>query len=366
MIDLNLSPHIVVNAWLREQRKRKQAYRDWFDMVYERDWKLGPVKGVGLQRLASDYQEQLAAAHAFGIKQQGEAARLLLKSDKGFQLRAHTLWPLNVGQDVNTPEAYTEDAISLVRVGAEFAPKKVAAHEAPLNFYVTRHALERLIERQALPGDLHTELAMLVPKLANDAAALLFFGIVNANEDEADWARTAYIPCRGGIVVLTNRLVAAPRYAEDIGWRVNFNKNNYSQGYLKKDLLVADHKQERSPDLLMISIWFVTTFFASNQLSPKQTRYYEEARVFIDNLPAAAAKRAFEVQFDPDYIYRPSRSVPGEDMIDLDTAHSLREQASNNLFKQHPRHPISFLVDPNISTKKLRSFFPNSVQSSLR
>lgn len=356
MPDITLPPHIAVKAWLREQRKVKANYRDWFDDVNETQWRNGKFVGPNLPEFAENYEKILRLSAAFSIKKEGDIGCLRLKAAKSYGISGVVLWPITIGVKRETPtSSFAEEAVLLSRVGMEFSRAKVVGHEAPLNVCVTRHALERMVER----GALHDHIAMSISRacegISRDLAVILALGVVDERGQEGDWGRTAYVPYNDGALVVTNRLVAGPLYAQDFGWKYNFNKRKYSWSYLKKDLLVKDPRETVGlKNGAMVSTWFVTTFLSSQQLDLRQKAYCERLRAWLDRVPGKLTDWAFAVQFDPDFVLRPDCAVPEDDKVDPEELAKLRQIVTLPVFKSHPREPTADLLDTDTDNRTFR------------
>ena len=359
-MEIEFPPHIAVNRLLRRQRERKRAFRDWFDEVFERDWRDGRPKGPALRDFARAYEATLAEAGAFDLRTQGSPDRLLLKAAKGFEVEGKVLWPIGLGQDAQEVDsAYAEDALLISRVGASIASNKVRAHEAPLSLCLTKHALVRLIEREGVDGDLEQSLAAALPGFIEDAALALALGIAKVvDEGEEEWSRTAFVPLGSGIVVLTNRIVAADRHNQDLGWRFDYIKRKYTGGYVKPELLQPF--SHVAAGYMGVGMWFATTFLSREQLTGPQARYADTFSSFAAGASRRLKDTAFAVQFDPDYVDRQQRSEAALAGIDEETYGLLRNAVEGQAFKAHKRDGFAFLIEADTSSKAFRSLLKGS------
>ncbi len=350
-MSIQVPAHIAVTRFFRRQRERKQAFRDWFDEVYERDWSVSRPKGSGLRDFALGYEDAVAEAGVYDRRVEGDPERLLGRTVKGVEYEGKVLWPLGLGQAFRQPDsAYAEDALLISRVGASVTSKKVTAYEAPLSLCITKHALVRMLERHGIAGDLEDGLRASLPMLLENTSLALALGIVKVVEEGEDWSRTAFIPFAGGLLVVTNRIIVAERHAQDLGWRFNFNRRKYSWGYLKKELL----QPIQAPNRVGLGMWFVTTFLSQDQLTNSQIEYEDIFSAFAANAPQRLKDMAFAVQFDPDHLDRPSKTQAALTGIDEEAYTRLRLSVASATFKAHPREGIAFLIEADTSTRAFR------------
>ena len=105
--------------------------------------------------IAQSYLQEFERAGVLHAQVFGSLERLKLKSERGLRLQGYVLWPVTFGRQANTSDpAFTEQALMLVQTGGQFSSSKASVYEAPVFFGWTRHALERLCERDSIGADL--------------------------------------------------------------------------------------------------------------------------------------------------------------------------------------------------------------------
>lgn len=352
-MNVELSPHLLVRQFLKRQRHRKQAYRDWFDHVYARDWATGNPKGQQIHSMSLEYLDQLRNAGATDLRQAGSPAKLKLRSASGFDVSGFALWPIALGTSPGeVDEAFSEQALMIVRLGASFTSKKVAAHEAPLAMGLTRHAIERMMERGALSSDIDADLHKAAPHLLGDIALALAFSIAKTAEGEPHWAGTAFVPFAGGMVIVTNRMMTSGRLNQDFGWRFNFTKRRYTWCYLKPDLMLDS--PDRSMEMggcAQLSTWFVTTFVARNQLYPDQRAYLDAFSAWRNAMSERDRYLAIRIQTDPDFRFDEKKHRMRDFPDDDDTVDRLRYMLTSSAFPMHEREAFAFLIEAGTGTR---------------
>lgn len=348
-MQIDLPPVISVKRFLREQRARKKALRSWCEAAFAGHYAAGRLKGQRLRQFAQDYGDQLKAAGAFDLEAENTPDLLLIKTARSYSARGTVLWPVGLATNTaSVADAYSEEAIMLVGTGMSFHPTKVIVHEAPFWVCLTRHCLERLVERYGVAGDLAANLPSACSTLLDRAGLALAHGIA-IEVDEGEWSRTAFVPHSGGLLVLTNRLVAAPRYYEDLGFKFNFVTQRYSDTYIKRGLLAP--AADTPAGGACISTWVATTYLAPEQLSPAQRTYANRFEEWAKLKTRCDKRLAVQVQFDPDFTYRPERQAAHFDEEGERTVRALQQSLQGVSFKPHPRAPVSYLIEPDMDSR---------------
>ncbi|MBB3909724.1 hypothetical protein [Sphingomonas desiccabilis] len=360
-MEVSVPSHYVVRQLLRDQKRRKDAYRSWFDRAYEDSWKsrqpMPKPSAAKLITFAKNFVAQFEEANAFNRRDTGSIERLRLKAEAGFSTDAHVLWPVTFGLNrLNPDPVYAEQALMLVRTGAKITRNKVSVYEAPLCFCWTKHALERICERTSIGNNLLPVLTALSSESIRRLALLLGHGLQKRTVDPLNPGITAWMPFLDGMAVFTHRLVAAPNYALDVGWKFSFTRQRFSQTYLKKDLLLPRTADScRGDNQLVAAVWFMTTFVGRHQLSSDQLKYISAVNRLIKAAPPALVQEAYEAWFDPDTINQPGDEEvvypDGEAGIALAAA---VDALGRPFFKALARDPVVYLLADGTTSTALR------------
>lgn len=332
---------------------RKKAYRAWFEIVFAEPRGRERLRGEALRQFALAFDAQLEAAGAFDLRAEGTPETLLLKTSRSYSSRGTVLWPVGLATKMpDIADGYSEEALMLVRTGMSFHPAKVVLHEAPFWLCLTRHCLERLIERDGVGDDLPVDLPPAWSVLRNRAGLALANGIA-IEVDDGEWSRTAFVPHQGGLFVLTNRLVAGPTFYDDLGFKFNLTKRHSSNTYIKRGLVAPAYLNPKGG--VCVSTWVATTYLAQDQLSAGQRKYVNQFEEWVALQTEADTRLAVQMQFDPDFTFIPSRHLAHSSVGVEQLLEKLRRSVESPAFKPHARVPVGYLIEPDMDSRAYRA-----------
>jgi hypothetical protein len=200
---------------------------------------------------------------------------------------------------------------------------------------------------------LETILQATTLDVARDVAVAATHDLFKVYDKGDAWGQTAWVPYRNGLLILTGRYIAAPTTSHEVGWRFSFIKQNFTNVYIKKDLLQGDGASPAVAGRLIAASWFVTTFIGKDQLSETQRRYSAAFEHLLASLPPERCTAAYRSWFDPDLVYREEGASPAA----LNSEAMLAQQAVIDLlqgpdFRALPRGPVAQLLDADLTSKQ--------------
>lgn len=347
-MQIDPSYRAVTNRFFREQWQRKAALRARIDEIWEQDWKEGsPSRGDSRAKFVADYEAALEAADSFGFTASGDLSRTRVSAAHTFKVSANLLLPVSIAQRNDTEAApYVEEMVMLTQAGAQIGGKKVAAHQAPLCFLLSRHFLERLSDRGAIGADMGAHLKADTMAITRKLAFALSVGLAKTEFGE-DGGQAAFIPYRDGLIIFVSKILAGRTFDENLGWKFDFARKRYVPLYVKKDLVkeMAKTAEARTEQKMFVQSWYAATFVSGSMLSRAQRKFVADFEAVYGAIDDANIDDSFDLWFNPDFEFRRDKRIGFEITSELANAFDQVEQSlGNDALKVHGKHPIMYLA----------------------
>ena len=361
--NVDLPPVIAVRRLLRSQQQRRDAYRSWVNLTSRSESGRGArSRRERITGIAQSYLQEFERAGVLHARVFGSLERLKLKSERGLRLQGYVLWPVTFGRQANTSEpAFTEHALMLVQTGGQFSSSKASVYEAPVFFGWTRHALERLCERDSLGADLAVVLGTSTLGIIKALSLARAFNLIKADAHGGLMSETAWVPFRGGLLVLTARVAAADRSVRELGWKFSFTKGHFSTTLIKQSNIVPAMIRDgsggayRDRSLICTQSWFVSTYVANRQLSVEQLRYANLFDELQDQVHERAKSQMFSLYYDPMFN---KEGIDIDDSLVPEQARSIAAKLSmcidTRAFEAQERHSITHILSSDMSSSEYR------------
>ncbi|RXD02511.1 hypothetical protein EQZ23_17985 [Sphingomonas sp. UV9] len=317
-MNVDLPPVIVVRQLLRQQLQRRVHFVRSIQSIYDRDWATHGGQGYDrrgrIKSLAAAYENLLTDVGVFDLERRGSADRLKLKAETTFSVKGHVLWPITFGRNTtSTDPAFTEQSLMIARIGATFSHKKAAIFEAPICFFWTRHALERLCQRENFGNNLEVQLTQSTSVIVRALSVAISFGLTKLNAELGHGSRAAWIPYKRGLIFITERATWSHKTSVQFGWRFNFIKDELSNNFLQRSRIIpifagtesargaAGSSVQECSHLLGVVSWGVATFVDAAQLSTVQLSYRNSFERIMEYCKGEVENNLFMLNFDPEF-----------------------------------------------------------------
>lgn len=348
------SYRVVTDRFFREQWEGKRQLRARIDEIWEQDWKAdSPYRGDPRAKFVADYKAALEAAACFGFATSGDISRTRLGATHKFNLCSNLLLPVSIAQRIDIAAApYVEEMVMLTRAGVQIGGKKVAAHQAPLCFLLSRHFLERLFDRGAIGADMGAHLKANTMAIARKLAFALSVGLAKTEFGE-DGGQSAFVPYRDGLIIFVSKILAGRTFDENLGWKFDFARKKYVPLYVKKDLVkeLARSAEARAEQKMFVQSWYAATFVAGSMLSRAQRKFVTDFEAVYGAIDDANIDNSFDLWFNPDFVFRQDKRIGFEITPELANAFDQVEQSlGNDALKVHGKHPIMYLAPDGAKT----------------